>query len=266
MYSVAMHVTPEMAGGWLKKNHPGNRKIQKSRVDYYKRLIENKEFLLDPFGIVFDTNGNLINGQHRLTAIAETGATVDMYVTFDAPEETIKILDTQQTRTFQQRRYMAGKDNSKIEISMAKFLCYYFFKKETLIEDLVNNFLDVYGDSILAMKKIAEHGAKHGLCCRAPVVAGIWCAYMFGIEERVLREFCKIANSGFYDNESQTSAIVFRKQLTEYAHIKNRADQFAEFCITQEAIDAFAKQKSRRVKWTAAKPLFFNEIKEVITI
>lgn len=72
-------VTPEMAAKWLEKNH-GNRKLSRTEVNNLKNSLTRCEWRLVHQAIAFDSAGNLIDGQHRLTAIAETGIPARVYV------------------------------------------------------------------------------------------------------------------------------------------------------------------------------------------
>jgi hypothetical protein len=72
-------VTAEMALQWLEKNN-GNRSISRTDVSRLKETLRRGEWRLVHQAIAFDGNGNLIDGQHRLTAIAETGIPAMLYV------------------------------------------------------------------------------------------------------------------------------------------------------------------------------------------
>ena len=71
-------VTPEMALRWLSCN-PHNRRISEERVAKLCEKIRLGEWSPNPPVEVFDT-GRLWNGQHRLTAIVETGETVPLRI------------------------------------------------------------------------------------------------------------------------------------------------------------------------------------------
>lgn len=88
-------VTKSMAAKWLGKAH-SNRKLNNSVVDAYKRVMEAGLWDTRPSQspIAIDSTGNLINGQHRLSAFAEssldsllfpiiTGCNPDDYRLFD---------------------------------------------------------------------------------------------------------------------------------------------------------------------------------------
>ncbi len=90
-------VTPELATQWLEKN-TDNRPMRQSHVELLAREMREGKWQLMPDGIAFDTNGVLMNGQHRLWAVVESGMTVPMRVTFDALPGNRLVLDRQAVR------------------------------------------------------------------------------------------------------------------------------------------------------------------------
>lgn len=99
MAQVIVTVTPEMAREWLKLNVANNRTIRRTDVEAYKELIKDDRWLLTPEGIQFNVNGRLIDGQHRLTAIAESGKSVQMVVWHNVPVAAMEYLNTGRTRS-----------------------------------------------------------------------------------------------------------------------------------------------------------------------
>lgn len=80
-----MIVTPEMAKQFLLKN-TGNRPIKRCFVDEYKRAFASGDWHLTHQAIAFASDGTLLDGQHRLTAIAEGEIAVMLVVSMDVPE------------------------------------------------------------------------------------------------------------------------------------------------------------------------------------
>lgn len=65
-------VTPEMAYQWLGQLAKNQRSLRRSTVERYKRdMAAGKWGVNWQNGIAFDKEGNLIDGQHRLTALIE---------------------------------------------------------------------------------------------------------------------------------------------------------------------------------------------------
>lgn len=64
-----VRVTPAMAKEFLKHNVI-NRKFRRSHYETLRQAFDRGEYVPTHQGIAFDTDGNLVDGQHRLTAIA----------------------------------------------------------------------------------------------------------------------------------------------------------------------------------------------------
>jgi hypothetical protein len=65
-------VTPELAAEWLKRIKK-NRKINKYRVDGLAHDMERGKFHYNGVPVCFNNKGELMDGQHRLSAIVQSG-------------------------------------------------------------------------------------------------------------------------------------------------------------------------------------------------
>ena len=93
-----MAVAPTQAREWLKRN-TRNRLLSPTVVAGYRDEMANKRWRLVGDAIMFNTQGELINGQHRLTAVAESGVTCTFLVMFDCDDETKALIDLGRART-----------------------------------------------------------------------------------------------------------------------------------------------------------------------
>lgn len=73
-------VTPEMAKTWLSRNSGNQRSVSKKTVEMYARDMARGAWQLTHQGISFNQTGEVIDGQHRLHAIIQSGVTVQMAV------------------------------------------------------------------------------------------------------------------------------------------------------------------------------------------
>jgi len=97
-YDVIMEVGPPRAFQWLEGN-THNRPITQAHVDRLARDMKAGRWRLTHQGIAFDTDGLLVDGQHRLWAITEADMTVVMRVFFNEPPDNRHVLDTGARRT-----------------------------------------------------------------------------------------------------------------------------------------------------------------------
>lgn len=72
-------VTPELATEWLRRN-TRNRPIRQARVNMIVRAMRAGQFQYNGDTIRFDHTGSLLDGQHRLTAVVESGIATHMLV------------------------------------------------------------------------------------------------------------------------------------------------------------------------------------------
>ncbi len=92
MKTQVQTVTPEIATHFLQKNQ-GNRDYRKNWVAHLSRIIKDGEWMVTHQGIAIDKSGNLIDGQHRLLAIIDSGMPVQMNVSYDVEANAFGCID-----------------------------------------------------------------------------------------------------------------------------------------------------------------------------
>ena len=101
-------VTPDKAQFYLEKNFENNRKISRNNLEELKREMKNSRFILSDSAICFDTNGILVNGQHRLLAVVQTGMTQPFLVVKNMPSKSKQIMDVGKSRCMSDRITISG--------------------------------------------------------------------------------------------------------------------------------------------------------------
>lgn len=91
-------VTPELAKEYLSHN-TSNRVLNKRYIGKYVAEMEKGLWTLSNDAIIFSENGRLLNGQHRLTAVIQSGVTCEFLVGFGFPESTFNVLDSGKARS-----------------------------------------------------------------------------------------------------------------------------------------------------------------------
>lgn len=100
-------ITPEIAQAMLVGNTI-NRPINPSHVDTIARDMKAGRYQMNGDPIRFDTDGTLLDGQHRLSAIVASGTYHNMLLVRGLPRESIKTIDSGMKRTNGQRLTMEG--------------------------------------------------------------------------------------------------------------------------------------------------------------
>jgi len=93
-----VEVTPELASEWLTLNSC-NRCIKKAVVNMYAASMERGAWGITGETIKFGSNGLLLDGQHRLSAVIKSGATVILEVRYGLDPAGFINLDSGSKRT-----------------------------------------------------------------------------------------------------------------------------------------------------------------------
>lgn len=113
-------VTPEMASDWLShRTYDKNRKISKTVVNRYMQDMKNGRWKTTRQGLIFDTQGDIIDGQHRLSAVANGEVTVAFWVYPNEARDTFDALDQGYKR---QASQLLGVPNSTVVAAGARYL------------------------------------------------------------------------------------------------------------------------------------------------
>lgn len=94
MESKVIRITPALASNWLATNTI-NRRMRQSVVDGLVAAFKRGEYKLTHQGIAFADTGELLDGQHRLKAIAEMPPSfaIDMQVTRGLSKDSFLVID-----------------------------------------------------------------------------------------------------------------------------------------------------------------------------
>jgi hypothetical protein len=86
-------ITSKIAAEILEHRHPLNRRVRQGAVDRIARDMAKERFVFTGQPIIFNSLGNLIDGQHRLRAIRDSGRPQTLLVVLNVPAEAFEALD-----------------------------------------------------------------------------------------------------------------------------------------------------------------------------
>lgn len=113
-------VSPRTAKEWLKRN-VRNRKLRASLVNAYARDMASGRWQVTGESIKFDTNGALADGQHRLSAIVQSGVPVDMLVIRGVDPDSQTVMDSGAKRTASDALTLVGRKNPAVLAAAARY-------------------------------------------------------------------------------------------------------------------------------------------------
>jgi len=105
-------ITPDKAKAYLANNN-NNRSINKMNLAFLKSEILAGNYQMNGQTIVISTSGKLLDGQHRLTAVVETGLPIESIVVNNVDEDTFVTMDTGKPRGGSDALDIHGVQNSK---------------------------------------------------------------------------------------------------------------------------------------------------------
>ncbi len=91
-------ISPAIATEYLLKNS-NNRPMNPRHVDYLCKEINKGAWEMTTDAIGFSKSGRLINGQHRIKAVIETGKTLPFLVARGLEEDAFNVIDTGKNRS-----------------------------------------------------------------------------------------------------------------------------------------------------------------------
>lgn len=233
METTVLNVTPLMARQWLETNTI-NRPLRKGVVEGYKTAFMRGEYRLTHQGIAFATTGELLDGQHRLSAIAEMpdDFTIPIMVTRGMPPESNKGIDQGLKRTHADvlaiepghaavARYMATLvDTSRGGITSQYLIPY------------VRGTRAAYSELIGFCPRSAK--AWSSACVRS---AAILCLMSGGDADYIKVTYYALVHAEF-DSMSPAAQTLFRQQVSGAANTKT----YDMFCRAMKVFDAKKSQ------------------------
>lgn len=220
IYSVFKRISPEKAQQIL-NIQPRNRKIIRAKVaEYARTMLQGSWNETNPQGLIFNKKGELINGQHRLYAVIESGATVQFYCTFNADDAVKTLLDSGSSRRIDQTGQILGLDTNPVKIAIAKALI--ISPADTKISRprlSAEETLRIYQDYSRGIDLAAVRTSSNsiGSSISRAVVAR---AYYHTDDPERLSHFLHVLDTGFPETAEDSCAIALRN-----LHLASKARQ-----------------------------------------
>jgi hypothetical protein len=112
-------ITPVKAAIMLKSN-PNNRNLNHDHVAFLASQMAKGNWAENGQSIVMDFHGNIVDGQHRLNAIVQSGKSINMLVVSGVNPKTINTIDTGRSRSASDVFTLKGVKNAHTISSIMK--------------------------------------------------------------------------------------------------------------------------------------------------
>ena len=105
-------VTPQMAKSWLDSSNTRNRPLRNKTLYAYASDMRSGRWQQNGECIKFDRNGVLLDGQHRLAAISQSGVSIPLVIVRGLDPESFHTIDTGMRRSAAHMLTISGVPNA----------------------------------------------------------------------------------------------------------------------------------------------------------
>lgn len=122
-------ITPDVAREMLRGN-TRNRPVRQSHVDFLASEMVNGRWVDTAETISRATDGTIVDGQHRLLAVIQSGVTLDLWVADDVPIQAQDVVDMGAQRSIADQLHLSdGVANANVVVgacrSIVSICCFY---------------------------------------------------------------------------------------------------------------------------------------------
>jgi hypothetical protein len=236
-WSETVLVTPQIAEHWLESNVL-NRQVRKSRVRTYARDMAAGKWQFNTQGITFATDGTLIDGQHRLKAVVESGASVLMVVWFNVPPTTRDVIDLVGPRNLSD---IGNLTKLQAAVSMAMMRGLGGHGTTITMTERVSFFRRFASeiDGVISRFSTFRRGIT-----QANVLAAIARASLHLSREDV-EQFCDVLQTGMPSSNPRDATVIrLRDRLLQASHPGGTTAAKEIYGVTSSALRAFGEGRS----------------------
>lgn len=249
-----MTVTPELAAEWLEHN-THNRTLRPRVVDKYAADMKAGRWLLTHQGIAFDDDNVLVDGQHRLAAVVQSGAAAKMLITRGVSMKAQIAVDDHSVRnTADALRLAEDYDVTTMHVAIVNRMMGGLAPvSRRASKQEVKLFLDKYYDGVEFAVGVFSSGMR-GLT-QAPVRAVVGRAY-YSVDSGTLRRFADVLATGIMDGGEDAAVVLRNWLLNPVSRYGGSAHQRLVYAKTERALYSFIRAEPIKKLYAAEQELF----------
>jgi hypothetical protein len=176
------HITPDSAEALLKRKNR-NRTIHLGQLNKIKRSLEQGRWQINGETIIFDDHGNLIEGQHRLRAVLDTGMGIWTLIVHGINFERFKTMGQGSKRTAGDILGINGEKDGRLLAAALRWVYRYENDLMSNPHPIITD--DELADTILAHPKIVD-SIPFGRRCHSVAAPGLCTALHYLCTKRDL--------------------------------------------------------------------------------
>jgi hypothetical protein len=242
-------ITPILAAQYLLLNHVCNRKIHNSVVKSISMQMQKGEWSTTHQGIAFDTDGRLIDGQHRLSAVVDSGVTIEMMVTRGLKDASC--IDIGARRTVNDLIAMKGERRTLVYTSILHGMFAFTPKNRQGITPLRWIELEqIHRVSLMYMEEIYNSHRGKRVFLGSSLGPGVRALYRYPSTN--VAKFYEILATGIISSTQQMAPAALRTWLTSNTNLAKEQ----VYRKTETALEAFLAGRQLTKIYMASKELF----------
>ena len=248
-------VTPDLALNWLEHTNSNNRRVKETYANRLARDMRNGDWVLTHEGIGFDTDGVLIDGQHRLWAVVYAGIPVQMHIWRNVTKEALMAIGCGKSRsvgdilTINGAHGKIGRDEISVLRSMLGGLAGTASLTLTASEaaEALDRHRGAIGFAISAVPRVKRitTADTRGVVARA----------YYSVYHEQLRIFGRMLAEGVVPEPGFVAVVLLRQFLADACSTGNTA-RIERYAKTERALVAFLARERFRKLFAASKEHF----------
>lgn len=237
-----MVLTPADAEWALAHTNTRNRVVSSNWVDELTRRIKAGLWQLTHEGIAFDSNGILIDGQHRLWAVALSGFTVPMRIFLNEPAEGLQVIDTGRARANYEVITLAGGLGKvgKAEVATLRVLVAGLqnYARRSASEE--GKLLRLHRDAVDFAHAALPSARYRGVA--TAVTRGVIGRAFYSADHAKLRHFADVLQTGVASEETDRPITLLLQALMSLTtNRRGYSDNRVMYAKTERALSAYLK-------------------------
>lgn len=205
-------ISPAIAEKMLGRN-VRNRHVSARTVEKYRRAMATGEWTITGEAVKFSASGELLDGQHRLAAVIESGRTVPMMVVKGLPSAAQDVMDTGRARTVGDQLGIAGFTDPSLLAAVARAVLNY--EADALALDRPTTTPEVRelvaGNALIGFATSRARAIARG-CDLRPAVAGATFYLLMKVDDTKAQVFFERLTDGA-DLPSGSPILALRARL-----------------------------------------------------
>lgn len=216
-------VTPEAAATLIGNHNFKNRGIKKHQKAFIQRQIESGKFVYNGETIVVGSNGQILNGQHRLAACVSAKMPIEVLMVFGVPASSFTTIDQGARRNGSDLLTIEGHKNCTALAGCLRQIDNYYKGAIGKSHAPGKAGLEGRGDNSFTLELVSRYpmaelsvSKMKGIRITQPSIASAL-HYLFSeVDERQAEEFCDVVLNGYQLGNSYTAIGEAAAMLREW--------------------------------------------------